>query len=131
MAGPGLEWPLDLTSIPDRRDGVLLLGAAITATHGVGKLHELFRLFENAFASAGSELVNPLYLSLSTHPWDLGYSRPEVDGWVNDLRHPATHADLRKQATFASDPEWGFKFARWHFSAEERSKLGADGIEEL
>lgn len=103
LAGPGLEWPLDFASLPDRRDGVLLLGAAITATHGVGKLHELFRLFENAFARAGADLVAPLSQFLSTHARGLGYADNEVEGGVKDLRHPATHADLRKQPTFASD----------------------------
>jgi hypothetical protein len=103
MAGPGLEWPLDLSSMTDRRDGVLLLGAAVTASHGVRKLHELFRLFENAFATAGANLVDPLHRFLSAHPWDLGYTHPEVKAWVDNLRHPATHADLQRQATFASD----------------------------
>ncbi|HYJ69279.1 MAG TPA: hypothetical protein VEX15_16640 [Nocardioidaceae bacterium] len=103
LAGPGLEWPLDLSSMTDRNSGVLLLGAAITASHGVAKLNELFRLFENAFAVAGTQLVDPLYGFLSTHPWNLGYTDQEVEDWVGNLRDPARHADLKRHATFAAD----------------------------
>jgi hypothetical protein len=38
MAGPGLEWPLDLASLTDRRDGVLLLGAAVAAFSSTASL---------------------------------------------------------------------------------------------
>ena len=148
---------------------------------------------------------------MSTHPWDVGYSDDEVEELVNDLRHPATHADLRKQASFASDndvqhhlvgieqaaydvlfnkrdwhtadsdrgersslrcavtatgrivntetarvrtmsgwdlhhafllrgslklpeggtPEFGLKFARWHFTDSERRELQAHGVGDL
>lgn len=103
LANLGLEWPMDLTQLSDRRQGLLLLGAAMNAGHGIANLHELFRLFEHAFAKAGAGLVGPLTAFLRSHDWDLGYSEAEVSAWVNELRHPATHADLGKQTHVAAD----------------------------
>lgn len=91
--------------LSDRPAGVALLGAALAAGHGVSKLHELMRVFENAFAVAGRRLVDPLAEFLRSHPWSLGYTRGEVRLWVTHLRDPATHADLLKAKRVLLDPD--------------------------
>lgn len=71
--GTGLGVATDLLHLTDRLDGVRLLGAAVSTTTGVARLHELFRLLENAFACAGERLVTPLERFLKSYPaWDLG-----------------------------------------------------------
>jgi hypothetical protein len=105
FACSGLAAPLDTAhpSLRDRRDGVLLLGAAVSAGHGVGKVHELFRLFEHAFAKPPRLLIRPLAEFLESNPSDLGYTVDEVENWVSNVRDPATHADLDRQNAFALD----------------------------
>lgn len=105
FAGPGLEAPLDTAhpSLHDRRDGVLLLGAAVSARHGVGKVHELFRLFEHAFARPPRLLIGPLAEFLESNSAELDYTIEEVENWVSNVRDPATHADLDRQSAFALD----------------------------
>jgi hypothetical protein len=107
IVGPGLRAPFDVAGLlHDRPDGVVLLGAAVAAGHGVGKLHELFRLFENAFSTAGVALVEPLAAFLQSYPsWRLEYNGDEIGMWVRDLRHPATHADLQKTTKLAMDSD--------------------------
>lgn len=105
--GQGLGQPQDLAALlPDRPDGIMLLSAAVAARGGVATLHELFRVLENAFARGGDSLVKPLANFLSTYPsWDLGYEENEVRMWVRDLRHPGTHADLRRSRRIAYDAD--------------------------
>ncbi len=105
FACPGLAAPLDTAhpSLRDRRDGVFLLGAAVSARHGVGKVHELFRLFEHAFARPPRLLIRPLAEFLGSNSSDLGYTIDEVEKWVSNVRDPATHADLDRQSAFALD----------------------------
>ena len=51
-------------------------------------------------------LVKPLANFLTTYPsWDLGYEEDEVRMWVRDLRHPGTHADLRRSRRIAYDAD--------------------------
>lgn len=106
MHGQGIGevgYPIHLL-LKDRRDGVVLLGAAVRVGGGVAKLHELFRVFENGFGRAGVGLIEPLTKFLQSYPgWDLEYTRSEVEFWVNRLRHPATHADLKKSSRVAYD----------------------------
>jgi hypothetical protein len=105
FACSGLAAPLDPAhpSLRDRRDGVFLLGAAVSAGYGVGKVHELFRLFEHAFAKPPRLLVRPLAEFLESSSSDLGYTIDEVENWVSNVRDPATHADLDRQSAFALD----------------------------
>jgi len=105
--GQGLGQPQDLAALlPDRPDGLMLLSAAVAARGGVATLHELFRVLENAFARGGDSLVKPLANFLTTYPsWDLGYEEDEVRMWVRDLRHPGTHADLRRSRRIAYDAD--------------------------
>jgi hypothetical protein len=107
MHGQGLRQPLNVSQLlSDRPDGVLLLGAATGAGRGVAKLHELFRVFENGFGTAGGTLLGPLTTFLQSYPdWDLEYSRDEVRHWSFELRHPATHADLKWSTRIAYDSD--------------------------
>lgn len=107
LLGAGLGRPIPLAQLlEDRPDGVLLLGAAVRAGSGIAKIHELFRVLENGFSRAGRSLIDPLTEFLQSYPeWDLGYTREEVRFWVEELRHPATHADLShsKRILYDSD----------------------------
>lgn len=92
--------------LADRPVGVALLSSALSAGRGVAKLHDLMRVFENAFACAGVKLlVDPLTEFLKSYPWDVGYTRDEVRGWIKELRNPATHADLTQARTVLLDPD--------------------------
>ncbi|MDI6912198.1 hypothetical protein [Nocardioides sp.] len=104
---PGAHVNIDFrTLLADRPVGIALLGAALSAGHGVAKLHDLMRVFENAFACAGVKLlVDPLTDFLKSYPWDLGYTRDEVRSWIKELRNPATHADLTQARTVLLDPD--------------------------
>lgn len=103
---PGGHQQADFQALlADRSTGITLLGAALAAGHGVAKLHELMRLFENAFAVAGHRLVDPLAEFLYTHPYQAGYTRGEVKSWIRELRDPATHADLAKSTRILLDPD--------------------------
>lgn len=88
----------------DRPHGVALMGAALAAAQGIAKLHELIRVFENAFAVGGGRLIDPLTDFLRSHQWELGYTRGEVRGWIRELRDPATHAD-RARSQVLLDPD--------------------------
>lgn len=106
LLAPGGHQKADFQALlADRPTGITLLGAALAAGHGVAKLHELMRLFENAFAVAGHRLVDPLAEFLRAHPHDAGYTRGEVNTWVRELRDPATHADLSRSKRILLDPD--------------------------
>lgn len=105
--GQGLRQAISVAELlSDRPDGVLLLGAATRAGHGVPKLHELFRVLENGFGCAGERLIHPLTTFLQSYPsWDMGYSTGEIAQWVRELRNPATHADLARSRRIAYDSD--------------------------
>lgn len=92
----GVKFKLDpslQTSVSDRLDGVALLAEAKAQEHPAGAFHELIRLFERAFILSSSSLVPPLGKFLEeSHQ---GYTTEEVQEWLVDIRHPATHADRR------------------------------------
>lgn len=81
-----------MDGLTDRWDGVALLAEAFAHTHPTGRLHELFRVFERAFALPARKL-GPV-LATFLHP-RYGYTQEEVDAWIS-LRDPATHADVRR-----------------------------------
>jgi hypothetical protein len=119
---------LELSS--DRQDGVALLAEALAHDHPTGTFHELLRVFERAFRRSSSQLVAPLAAFLAGA--DMGYSRNEVERWVTELRHPATHADERATFVLESDirpviPRMMqaaydvlFNKARWRSSSTQR-----------
>lgn len=92
----GLPIDLDdadvMDGLTDRWDGVALLAEAFAHKHPTGRLHELFRVLERAFALPAKRLGSPLVNFL--HP-RYGYKPDEVSGWIK-LRDPATHADVRR-----------------------------------
>ena len=81
-----------VSALEERLDGVALLAEALSHSHPTGQMHEFMRVFERAFAKAGSSLIAPLTTFLTSAP-AYGYSKTEVSGWILDIRHPATHAD--------------------------------------
>jgi hypothetical protein len=85
----------------DRPDGLSLLSEALSHSHVTGRFHELMRLFERAFTLSSSKLIPRLsdYLSATT----LGYCSSEINDWIVKYRHPATHADRRKDFLLESD----------------------------
>jgi hypothetical protein len=93
---------LAAVDLNDRPDGVRLLAEAISSDHPTGRFRELCRLFERAFALGPHALVVPLTEFLAAYPL-LGYDEQEVSGWLDNLRHLATHADRREQFAVASD----------------------------
>lgn len=107
MVAPGGGSTLDVAGLlQDRPQGLKLLAAALAAGHGVPKLHELIRVFEHAFAVGGARLVDPLLEFLRSYPeWDLGWTHGEVRHWIQGLRDPATHADLRLATRVLMDPD--------------------------
>jgi hypothetical protein len=87
----GLDDTAVMDELTDRWDGVALLAEAFAHEHPTGRLHELFRVFERAFALPATRVGPALVAFL--HP-RYGYTHHEVDGWIR-LRDPATHADMR------------------------------------
>src|SRR6266480_423714 len=82
-----------LPHLTDRLDGVALLAESLCHEHLSGRFHEVVRLFELAFRRGGKTLVDPLTDFLATGPF--GYTRDEVVGWIQELRHGLTHADQK------------------------------------
>lgn len=82
-----------LPFLQDRLDGVTLMAEALGHTHPTGKLHELIRFFECAFAMAAGELcrtILPQFLADNGN----GYTETEVEHWL-ELRDTSSHADRR------------------------------------
>lgn len=94
----------ELASVPlgDRADGVRLLAEAIASDHPTGKFRELCRLFERAFGLGPHALVEPLSGYLRAYR-ALDFNEREIAGWLDHLRHLATHADRREQFAVAGD----------------------------
>jgi hypothetical protein len=82
-----------MDGLTDRWDGVALLAEAFAHTHPTGRLHELLRVFERAFALPVRKLAKPLGDFI--HP-RYGYTTEELEAWL-DLRDSATHADVRRE----------------------------------
>jgi hypothetical protein len=89
-----------LAGLDDRSDGLALLAEALSHGHATGRFHELMRVFERAFARSSSKLWPPLAEFLCATPF--GYTAEEVKEWIQ-IRHPATHADVRPTFLLASD----------------------------
>jgi hypothetical protein len=89
----GLDDADVMGGLADRWDGVALLAEAFAHKHPTGRLHELFRVLERAFALSARKL-GPVLVNF-LHP-RYGYTAEEVDGWIK-LRDPATHADVRHE----------------------------------
>lgn len=84
--------------VKDRRSGLAIMAEAIGSDHLTGRFHEYQRLFELAFNASSSKLVKLLHNFLKRN--NLNYTRGEIKKWLIKLRHPATHADLKKTDYF-------------------------------
>lgn len=87
--------PLDsklLSALGDRLAGVALLAEAYSGGEA-GKYREFVRMFELAFRRPFTQLEKILNKFLSPTPFR--YTRKEIRGWIV-LRHPLSHADLKK-----------------------------------
>ena len=89
-----------LNKLDDREDGVALLVEALSHDHAMGRFHEFIRVFERAFARPAQTLTSPLNEFLLPR---FGYSEAEVGRWFEELRDPATHADVRKEFLLEAD----------------------------
>ena len=87
--------------LSDRVDGIALLAEAQSCSHLIGKLHELMRFFERAFTVGSTSLIEPLSGFLEKSKIDI--KREDVEKWIIDLRHPATHADRREYFALEAD----------------------------
>lgn len=85
--------------ISDRLDGPAFLADSLSADGPVGEVHDMFRLFEHAFASGPKSCVEPL-LELLTAP-DLGWTSDELADWFERLRSEVTYADMWRRDTYA------------------------------
>ena len=87
--------------LSDRLDGIALLAEAQSCSHLTGKLHELMRFFERAFTVSSTSLVEPLSDFLKKSKIDI--KKEDVEKWIKDLRHPATHADRKEYFALEAD----------------------------
>ena len=85
----------------DRLDGVALLAEGLSQDHSVGRFHEFVRLFERAFRLSPAKLIKPLTNFLVGA--NQGYTKTEIQKWLSELRHPATHADKREEFVLERD----------------------------
>jgi hypothetical protein len=93
---------LPIAALTDRPDGVTLLAEALSSDHETGQFRELCRVLERAFACGPHDLIDPV-TSFLQHFTALDYQRDEVEHWLDDLRHVATHADRRERFAVAAD----------------------------
>jgi hypothetical protein len=100
--GPSIDIDTTLQLSSDRPDGVALLAEALAHEHPTGMFHEIMRLFERAFRLGPYKLVQPLAEFLAGAD-NMNYTSSEVERWIIELRHPATHADRRPNFVLESD----------------------------
>lgn len=90
-------------AVSDRLDGLALLADSLSEESALGRIRDLFRLFERAFASGPHDSIRPLTSFLRSSPYPIGYEVDEVTYWMETLRHEVTHADRRD--AYARSPE--------------------------
>ena len=102
---PRFPYTLDpeeaIAYLADRLDGVAIVSEAISSEHASGCFRELIRLFERAFTLGGAQLVKPLATFLGQA--EFGYTEDEIKYWIEDVRHPLTHADRRADFLLEKD----------------------------
>jgi hypothetical protein len=89
-----------LNELRDRDHGVALPVEALSHDHAMGRFHEFMRLFERAFAQRAKKLAAPLGEFLSSR---FGCRESELQRWFEELRDPATHADVRAEFLLEAD----------------------------
>jgi hypothetical protein len=91
------RWP---EAFPQHGPGVALMVEALGHDHAMGRFHEFVRLFERAFSSPARKVARPLAEFLNPR---FGYDDAELSHWFEDLRDPATHADVRNVFLLEAD----------------------------
>jgi len=89
----------------DRSDGLAMLADALFEEAAVGRVRELFRLFERAFARGPSKCIDPLSSFLQSSPRQDAskFDLDEVTAWMHELRPSATHGDRREEYARSAD----------------------------
>lgn len=98
----GPDWDLG-SVVADRMDGVALLADALSEDGPIGQVHDMFRLFERAFATGPYGCIEMMLDFLCSGPIDLGWGREEMEDWFGRLRSEVTHADRREKYARATD----------------------------
>jgi hypothetical protein len=86
-----------LASVSDRLAGIALLAEAYSGGES-GQYRDFVRFFELAFRLPFTQLRKRLLRFLEPTPF--GYTKPEIESWI-ELRHPLSHADMKKTQTIA------------------------------
>lgn len=86
----------------DRVEGVSFLATANAQSDNVARFHEYIRLFERAFAASTYTLAKLMYEFISSIK-GLDYTFNEIQDWMVETRHGATHADSRDNFIFSQD----------------------------
>lgn len=103
----GVKAKINLTAeslsaaLADRYDGAALLSEALSHERASAQFREYLRVFERAFTLTSTALVAPLSEFLIGA--NQGYSEAEVRKWLVEVRHPATHADVRDEFFLDAD----------------------------
>lgn len=87
--------------LQDRLEGVALMAEALANLHPSGKLHELMRVFENAFATNSTSLVILLSQFLDNSPFK--FNKKDIKFMIKKLRDRFTHADMDTSIMIESD----------------------------
>jgi hypothetical protein len=94
-----------IQTLTDRLDGLAMLADSLSEDTAIGRVRELFRLFERAFRESPSGCVDPLTSFLSTAPrHDASqYTSEEIRHWFLQLRPAAIHADRHDHFARSAD----------------------------
>ena len=87
--------------LEDRFDGVALIAESLGHNHPTGRLHELMRFFERAFALSAGRITRNELPSFLAHN-QLGYTQTETEHWI-ELRDTTSHADRRPYFALQAD----------------------------
>lgn len=95
-AGWNIKWSPEIAdALSDRMDGVAMLSEAFSGGGESGMYREFVRFLELAFTLSFHDRRLARKLSQFLGQVGYGYDRNEINEWVK-LRHPSTHADLKK-----------------------------------
>lgn len=102
---PTIEPAALAAATADRSDGLAMLADALFEEAAVGRVRELFRLFERAFAQGPSKCIAPLTSFLRSSPrHDASkFNIDEITAWMHKLRPTATHGDRREEYARSAD----------------------------
>jgi hypothetical protein len=105
MLGPEVSLESLTGHLADRLDGLALLADSLSEESAAGRVRDLLRLFERAFAKGPHDCVKLLSTFLKGSPHKVGYERAEVAHWLEHLRAELMHADRRPTYARSADVE--------------------------